>query len=232
MLHRLTLLIVFAILVGHPVAGQEVTCPDGYWTKSIIKERIDEIVRSAHPVDVPTRIGAFLTSNLLGFGCDMLLPEVNRQALWDDLIATFLASSDTRLQRGFFYTVEAGFRTPGRHDLRFPMEELVRLVDASSEPLLRELALWTLIALSDRSSVRDYVVSLAHEPEGPRHWPDRPLSVIQRVFMGSPGEEPSLQTLLRAEPDLIRHPGARCFMTDQDAWWHGRCADVVLPPHR
>ncbi len=219
------------LLLALPAAAQQASCPPGYLTEPMVMERIDEIMRSSDERAIRTRISGFISSSVMGLGCDMLSPEVDRQALLETLIATILRSDDSNAHHGLFRALRVGFRDPERHQFRLPFQTLVTLVESEDDSLPRALALITLVALSDYEEVTDYLLPLARAPIGPRSWPDQPLFIVRSVMMERELGDAPLRTRFLAEPELIRHPEARCVVIDPHARHYDPCPEVVIPPH-
>jgi len=190
------------------LAAQTQECPPGTHTVATLQEHILGIVEAEGPSD---RIAAFVSRAFARHpmpGCTFLRDDIDRQQAMEEMIHFIVRQDNPFLEAYFLRGIRGALLNPGDAELRIP----VGAVGAAVEEFGSGAASYFLLQFADDPAVREYLLGWARAAVGPPGRPDWPAEIVEVLVRFPAPHEDALRAELRAAPELIQNPRARCLV--------------------
>lgn len=195
-------------LLAGDLAAQVQECPPGTHTVASLQEHLMAIVEAEGPSD---RIAAFVSRAFARRpmpGCSVLRDHIERQGAMEEMISFIVRQNDPALEAYFFAGLGSALLHPGEADLAIPLPAVAAAVEEFGSGGASSF----LLRFAEDPAVLAYLAGWARAEVGPPGRPDWPTGIVEAIFgFPSPREE-ALRAELRASPELIRNPRARCLV--------------------
>jgi len=189
------------------LAAQTQECPPRTHTVATLQEHILGIVEAEGPSD---RIAAIVIRAFARHpmpGCTVLRDDIDRQQAMEEMIHFIVRQDDPSLEAYFFGGLSSALLNPGDAELSIPLAA----VAAAVEEFGTGNASSFLLRFAEDPAVREYLLGWARAAAGPPGRPDWPADIVGVIFTYPSSRDEALRAELRAAPELIQNPRARCL---------------------